>query len=119
MTRRAPAIWGRFSRDGKGIFFVSDRDGEFRELMLYDLQSKAVRSLTKGVPYDVDGASEDDDEDEDSPVIYTWLNVRGKHELRAFDGKTLKPIEVRASPTTAPSARSAPAANRMRSCSTW
>ena len=95
---RASHLGGRFSRDGKGIFFVSDRDGEFRELMLYDLQSKAVRSLTKGVPYDVDGASEDDDEDEDSPVIYTRLNVRGKHELRAFDGKTLKPIEVKGIP---------------------
>ena len=90
---------GRFSRDGKGIFVVSDRDGEFRELMLYDLKTKTVKSLTRGLPYDVEGASEDDDGDDDgSRIIYTRLNVKGKNELRAYDSATFKEVAIKGVP---------------------
>ena len=90
---------GRFSRDGKGIFVVSDRDGEFRELMLYDLKTKTVKSLTRGLPYDVEGASEDDDGDDDgSRIIYTRLNVKGKNELRAYDSETFKEVAIKGVP---------------------
>ena len=90
---------GRFSRDGKGIFVASNRDGEFRELMYYDLQAKTLKSLTSGLPHDVSGASEDDSDDDDgSKVIYTRLNVRGKNELRAYDSKTFKEIPVKGVP---------------------
>lgn len=90
---------GRFSRDGKGIFVVSDRDGEFRELMFYDLKTKTVKSLTRGLPYDVEGSSEDDEGDDDgSRTIYTRLNVKGKNELRAYDSKTFKEVAVKGVP---------------------
>ena len=89
----------RFSRDGKGIFVVSDRDGEFRELMFYDLKMKTVKSLTRGLPYDVEGASEDDDGNDDgSRTIYTRLNVKGKNELRAYDSVTFKEVAVKGVP---------------------
>ena len=54
--------------------------------------------MTKGVPHDVMARRKMTMTDEDSPSS-TRLNVRGKHELRAFDGKTLKPVEIRASRT--------------------
>jgi dipeptidyl aminopeptidase/acylaminoacyl peptidase len=98
---KATYFAGRFSHDGKGIFVASNRDGEFRELMYFDLQAKTFRSLTRGLPHDVSGASgddADDEEDEDARVIYTRLNVRGKNELRAYDGKTFREIPVKGVP---------------------
>ena len=89
----------RFSRDGKGIFVVSDRDGEFRELMFYDLKMKTMKSVTRGLPYDVEGASEDDDGNDDgSRILYTRLNVNGKNELRAYDSTTLNEVVVKGVP---------------------
>lgn len=95
---KATHFGGRFSRDGKGIFVATDRDGEFRELMYYDLASKKLTSLTHGLPHDVEGASEDEAEDSDSNVIYTRLNVRGKNELRAYNSVTFKEIPVKGVP---------------------
>jgi dipeptidyl aminopeptidase/acylaminoacyl peptidase len=96
---KAVHLGGRFSYDGKGIYLVSDRNGEFRELMYFDLANKSLTSLTKGLPHDVDGASEDDDEDDsDSRTIYTRLNVKGRSELRAFDSVTKKEIVLKGVP---------------------
>jgi dipeptidyl aminopeptidase/acylaminoacyl peptidase len=96
---KAVHLGGRFSRDGKGIYLVSDRKGEFRELMYFDLASKSFTSLTQGLPHDVDGASEDDDEDDsNSRVIYTRLNVKGRSELRAFDSVTRKEVALKGTP---------------------
>ena len=95
---KATHFGGRFSRDGKGIFVASDRDGEFRELMYYDLTTKKITSLTRGLPHDVEGASEDDDDDSDSSIIYTRLNVKGKNELRAYNSTTFKEVPVKGVP---------------------
>ena len=96
---KATHFAGRFSRDGKGIFVVSDRDGEFRELMYYHLQSKNIKSLTRNLPHDVEGASEDDEDNDDTAhVIYVRLNIKGKNELRAFDSRTFKAVAVKGVP---------------------
>ncbi len=96
---KATHFGGRFSRDGKGIFVASDRDGEFRELMYYDLTTKVLKSLTRGLPYDVEGASEDDEDDDGSSrVMYTRLNVKGKDELRAYDSVTFKEVPIKGVP---------------------
>ena len=95
---KATHLGGRFRRDGKGIFVASDRDGEFRELMYYDLTKKKITSLTRGLPHDVEGASEDDDDDSDSGIIYTRLNVKGKNELRAYNSATFKEVPVKGVP---------------------
>jgi len=96
---RATHFAGRFSADDKGIFVVSDRDGEFRELVYVDLKDRARKSLTRNLPHDVEGASEeDDDEDESASVVYTRLNVRGKNELRAFDVKSFREVPVKGVP---------------------
>ena len=44
----------KFSADGRGIWFSADAGGEFRELRFLDLDSGRTRSLTAGVPWDVD-----------------------------------------------------------------
>jgi dipeptidyl aminopeptidase/acylaminoacyl peptidase len=90
---------GRYTRDGKGIFFLSDRNGEFRELMHLELATGKTASLTAKLPYDVEGASEDDDEDDEAgKLIYTRFNVRGKSELRAFDSTTFAEVPLKGLP---------------------
>ena len=44
----------RWSRDGKGIFLISDQFGAFRQLLYYDLQTEAFRILTKKIPWDIE-----------------------------------------------------------------
>jgi dipeptidyl aminopeptidase/acylaminoacyl peptidase len=50
-----------FSKDGKGIYVLTDQEGEFRRLAYIDLASMQPRFLTSAIPWDVDGmtASED------------------------------------------------------------
>jgi len=94
---RATHFAGRFSRDGRGFFVISNRNGEFRELMFYDLATRKLESLTHDLPWDVEGASEDDDGDDaagDGQVIYTRLNVMGRDELRAFTAKDFKAVPL-------------------------
>jgi dipeptidyl aminopeptidase/acylaminoacyl peptidase len=91
-------LGARFSKDGKGIFLGSDREGEFRELVLFDSVSKKFTSLTKGLPHDVDGSSEDDEDDDGSRLIFTRLNVKGRSELRAFDSETRKEVPLKGVP---------------------
>jgi protease II len=42
-----------WARDGKGIFFVSDQYGEFRQLMYHDLATQHNEILTSQIPWDV------------------------------------------------------------------
>lgn len=44
-----------YSVDGKGVFFVSDRWGEFKELGYLELSSGRVERLTREIPWDVAG----------------------------------------------------------------
>jgi dipeptidyl aminopeptidase/acylaminoacyl peptidase len=44
----------RFSKDGKGIYFTSDKDSEFQRLAYLDLSTKQTKVLTGGIPWDVD-----------------------------------------------------------------
>ncbi len=43
----------KFSRDGRGIYYVSDENGEFRRLRYYELATGQTRVLTGDIPWDV------------------------------------------------------------------
>ncbi len=43
----------RFSPDGQSIYLTHDADGEFLQLVKYDLARKQYQSLTKDIPWDV------------------------------------------------------------------
>ena len=45
---------GRFSKDGKGIYYTADKDSEFQRLMYMDLTSKETKVLTPEIPWDLD-----------------------------------------------------------------
>jgi dipeptidyl aminopeptidase/acylaminoacyl peptidase len=43
----------QFSKDGRGIYFTSDQNSEFRHLRYYDLTSGQVSVLTQDIPWDI------------------------------------------------------------------
>lgn len=53
---KSPASLGpaRFSRDGKGVYFVSDEGSEFRQLRYEDLATGNNTILTSSIPWDVE-----------------------------------------------------------------
>src|SRR5690606_22387463 len=44
----------RFSRDGRGLFFISDRGGEFLALHKYDAYTRQLTTLTPDTNWDVE-----------------------------------------------------------------
>jgi len=44
----------RFARDGKSVYFTSDKGSEFQQLVQMDLKSRALRSLTASIAWTVE-----------------------------------------------------------------
>lgn len=79
-----------FRPDGSGLLFLSDRAGEFRELMLLSLADGRVTRLSSQIPWDVSGVAPS----EDGRWIAFQANVEGRDELRLLDGRTLKEVAL-------------------------
>ena len=76
-----------FSRDGKGLFLTTDRDGEFQRASYLDLASGRLRSF---------GPSNRDVDQlvlaPDGRTIAMITNEGGRSELRLYDARTLKEL---------------------------
>ena len=79
------AVW---SKDGKGIYLVSDRDSEFQRLFHYDLGTKKFTSLTDHIPWDV----EDLELSPDGQVLAFTVNADGISELHLLDTQTRREL---------------------------
>jgi dipeptidyl aminopeptidase/acylaminoacyl peptidase len=75
------AVW---KRDGSGFFFISDRGGEFRQLMFYRLGDGKVATVSRRIPWDI----EDISLDASGRLLALRANVEGRNELRFFDPDT-------------------------------
>ncbi|RLG73140.1 MAG: S9 family peptidase [Methanobacteriota archaeon] len=79
------SYWGaRWSKDGRGVYLVSDEESEFHQLKYYDLERKEFTVLTGHIPWDVD-------EFELSPkgdLIAFVTNEDGISKLHLMDTKT-------------------------------
>lgn len=75
----------RFSRDGKGVFAISDRGSEFRRLVYLPLSGGKERVLTARINFDVD----DYDISFDANRIAFVTNENGSDVLRFIDLATL------------------------------
>ena len=72
---------GEFSTDGRSLYVVSDRAGEFREMMRVDLGTDQLQSLTGHIPWDVsDGTAT-----RDGRLLALQVNVDGNDQLRMFN----------------------------------
>ena len=85
-----PAVYmaAAFSRDDKALYLISDRFGEFRELIRYELADGRMTRVTAHIPWDVDGLSIT----EDGRLLALRANVDGRDELRLFDGRSLQEL---------------------------
>lgn len=84
-----------YSPDGASLYVLSDRAGEFRELMRYDFASRALTRLTAAIPWDVGAAQLSDD----GTLAALKMNVDGREELRVVDTRTLGVRALPALPT--------------------
>jgi acetyl esterase/lipase len=87
---RASHFAGEFKRDGSGLYVHSDRDGEFRELMLYRFSTGLLTPLTRQIPWDISGGTVTDD----GTLYATQANVDGRDELRLFDARSFKELPL-------------------------
>ena len=85
---KATHFAGGFSSDGKRLFVISDRVGEFRELMSFDVASGALTRVTPHINWDVSSGAASDD----GRWLVAQINNDGRDELRLFDGFTLKEL---------------------------
>ena len=79
---------GEFSRDDTGLYVVSDRAGEFRELMAYRFADRHLSRITGHIAWDVSSATLS----QDGALLAVQVNVDGRDELRLFDAATLKEL---------------------------
>ena len=74
----------RWSKDGRSIYYTSDKDGEFRRLARYDLATAAETWLTADVPWNVEGY----DLSDDGALIAVVFNEDGSSNLRVYYAAT-------------------------------
>lgn len=83
-----------FSADGRQLFVLSDRAGEFAELMRYDLTDARLDRVTGGIRWDVSAAALD----AGGRRLAVQVNADGRKELRLFDALTLAELPAPALP---------------------
>jgi len=75
-----------FSRDGKGLYMVTDRESEFQRLAYFDLATAQITYLTSDIKWDVDDVSLS----EDDKTIAFVTNEDGLSKLYLMDTATRK-----------------------------
>lgn len=93
-TERATYFAGEFLPGNAGLFVISDRASEFRELMAYRFADRQLTRLSAHIPWDVSSMAAS----ADGSLVAAQLNVDGRDELHLFDGKTLKEVPMPAVP---------------------
>ena len=91
---KATHFAGAFSKDGRRLFVVTDRAGEFRELAVLDLAGGALTRLSAHIPWDVSGGALS----EDGRWFVAQFNVDGRDEMRVFDAASGKEVRAAAVP---------------------
>jgi dipeptidyl aminopeptidase/acylaminoacyl peptidase len=95
-TRLTPAAQkvsytgGFFSKDGRGIYVVTDRQSEFHRLAYLDLASQKYRYLTTNISGDI----EEWDITEDGRYIAFTANEKGIAVLRVLNTKTQQLVKL-------------------------
>ena len=84
-----------FSKDGKGLYFTSDKDNEFQRLALMNLASSEVTYLTSEIPWDVDRF----ELSPDGTTIAFLTNEAGVSKAYLMDTNTGKSTFVQGLPT--------------------
>ncbi len=79
-----------FGKDGKGIYFITDRDSEFRRLAYLDLATREVRFLADQIKWDIDEIALSPD----GKILAFVSNEDGIGRLRLMETETSKELPV-------------------------
>ncbi len=79
-----------FSKDGRGIYMITDRQSEFHRLAYVDLATQKYRYLTTTIPGDI----EEWDLSEDGKYLAFIANEKGVAVLRVLNTKTQQLIKL-------------------------
>ena len=91
-TSLDPVSFGsaRFSRDGRGVFYTSDEDGEFRQLRYHDLATGDSRLLSGEIPWDVTSFALS----QDGRYLAFVVNADGRSQLHLRAIRGWRPVAV-------------------------
>ncbi|UCF04012.1 MAG: S9 family peptidase [bacterium] len=81
------AVW---AKNGKGVFFSSDQESEFKHLRYYDLEKKKGRIITDEIHWDVEEFEIDDGGD----LVAFTVNEDGINKLYLLDTKSYEYRQV-------------------------
>jgi dipeptidyl aminopeptidase/acylaminoacyl peptidase len=84
----------RFSRDGRGVYYTSDEDSEFRHLRYHDLATGDSRLLSGEIPWDVTGFALS----QDGRYLAFVVNADGRSELHLRAIRDWRAVQVPALP---------------------
>jgi dipeptidyl aminopeptidase/acylaminoacyl peptidase len=77
-----------FSADGRYLYLLTDRHGEFRELARLEIADGRLERISHDTPWDITEASLSPDGRE----VVALANVAGRRELRRYSAATLAPL---------------------------
>jgi dipeptidyl aminopeptidase/acylaminoacyl peptidase len=80
----------KFSKDGKGVYTITDKDSEFQRLTYIDLETKKHICLTESIPWDI----LEFDLSKDGTKIAFVANEEGLSKLHLLNTKTGKEATV-------------------------
>jgi len=86
---------GGFTRDGKWVYGMTDRGGEFRRLVRMELETGRILDVTSGIEWDVEGMAESRD---GTQMAFT-VNEDGISRLYLLDPATWEYTRVDVIPT--------------------
>jgi dipeptidyl aminopeptidase/acylaminoacyl peptidase len=84
----------RFSRDGRGVYYTSDEDSEFRQLRYHDLATGESRLLSGEIPWNVTGIALS----QDGRYVAFVVNADGRSEINLRAIRGWRTVEVPALP---------------------
>ena len=89
----------KFARDGKSVFFLSDKGSEFHRIVQLDLKTRALRTITS----DVAGEIDEFDLSPDAKTIAFITNEDGVGRVRLIDARSGKELRAPKLPLGIPS----------------
>ena len=80
----------RFSKDGKGVYYTSDLQGDFMQLQYYDFATGQTSNLTQDLAWDIENFTLS----HDGHLLAYTINQDGISQLHVIETKTQNPVEL-------------------------
>ncbi len=78
----------QWSRDNRRIFLTTNQGGEFTELAVFDLKTRALKVLSRHIPWDIQEMTLSND----GARVLAVVNNNGRDELHLFDASSGKEL---------------------------